>query len=220
MTMHAIVLNGGPPPLRAARTARRSDTALVIAADSGLHDAERLGLTVDLVVGDMDSVRPEELARAERSGTVVERYPAEKDATDLDLALEAARQRGATSITVVGGIGTDRFDHVLAAVELLGSPRWFGIRIDAIFGAARLYILHGGHELQVEGSIDDVVSLIPLHGPAHGVTLHGFRYPLHQATLEPGTTFGVSNELTTNPATVVLRAGTLAVVQPTALEEI
>jgi thiamine pyrophosphokinase len=217
--MHAIVLNGGPLPHGAVGVARRPDTGLVIAADSGLHAASRLGVMVDVVVGDMDSVDAEALAAAERQGTLIERHPAEKDATDLTLALAAARHRGATSITVISGIGHDRFDHVLAAVQLLGSPRWFDIRIDAFFGSAHLWILRGSDDLTVTGEPGDILSLIPLHGHAEGVFLEGFRYPLHDATLEPGTTWGVSNELATSTASVRLRAGILAVVQPTALKE-
>jgi thiamine pyrophosphokinase len=217
--MHAIVLNGGPPPHSAVGRAVRPDTELVIAADSGLHDAHLLGRPVDLVVGDMDSVEPDALATAERQGVIVERHPPEKDSTDLALALDAARLRGATAITVVSGIGHDRFDHVLAAVELLGSTRWFGIRIDAFLGPAWLHILHDGDELLVAGEVDGLVSLVPLHGSARGVTLEGFRYPLHLATLEAGTTLGVSNQLAINPAKVRLRAGTLAVIQPNALKE-
>jgi thiamine pyrophosphokinase len=217
--MHAIVLNGGPLPHGAVGVARRSDTAVVIAADSGLHAAQLVGLAVDVVVGDMDSVDAETLATAERQGTAVERHPAEKDATDLSLALAAARHRGATAITVISGIGHDRFDHLLAAVQLLGSPRWFDIRIDAFFGSAHLWILRDNDELAVNGQPGDIVSLIPIHGGVEGVFLEGFRYPLHDATLEPGTTWGVSNELATSPATVRLRRGILAVVQPTALKE-
>ena len=217
--MHAIVLNGGPSPHPAARRAWRPDTALVIAADSGLQEADLLGLSVDLVVGDMDSVTAVALANAERRGTSIERYPPEKDSTDLELALQAARLRGATSVTVVSGIGNDRFDHVLAAVELLASPQWFDIRIDALFGSAWLHVLHPEGLVEVRGEPGDLVSLIPLGGRAAGVTLRGFRYPLEQATLEPGSTLGVSNELRNTSGTVSLRTGTLVVIQPTALKE-
>src|SRR5262249_11223939 len=39
------------------------------------------------------------------AGAVVERHPTAKDATDLELALLAARDRGAAEIVVVGGHG-------------------------------------------------------------------------------------------------------------------
>ncbi|MCU1346744.1 MAG: thiamine diphosphokinase, partial [Acidimicrobiia bacterium] len=83
----------------------------------------------------------------------------------------------------------------------------------------RLHILHNCDELTVAGQPGDLVSLIPLHGRAEGITLHGFRYPLHDAVLEPGSTLGVSNELTGSAGRVALLVGTLVVIQPTALKE-
>ena len=99
---------------------RLPEDAVVIAADSGLHQARRsLGLHVDCVVGDLDSADPAAVERGPRRGADVERHPAEKDATDLELAFDCARDRGAQRITVVGGAG-GRLDHFLANVALLG----------------------------------------------------------------------------------------------------
>ena len=65
----------------------------MIAADAGLDHAEALGLPVDLVVGDLDSVSKEALERARRAGIAIEEHPAAKDQTDLELALDAAMER-------------------------------------------------------------------------------------------------------------------------------
>ena len=64
------------------------DAKSVVAADGGLLRARGLGLTVDVVVGDLDSVTPEALAAAEAAGARVVRHPQAKDATDLELALD------------------------------------------------------------------------------------------------------------------------------------
>ena len=66
----------------------------VIAADSGLHSAIDLGLRVNLVIGDMDSVDPAVLVAAEANGVTVQRMPRDKDATDTELALLAAVAHG------------------------------------------------------------------------------------------------------------------------------
>ena len=100
---------------------------LVIAADSGLDHAHSLGFHADLVVGDLDSVDPDVLRAAREQGTEIELHPAEKDSTDLDLALEAARARGAIRVTVVGGNG-GRLDHLLANVLLLAAAALLGPR--------------------------------------------------------------------------------------------
>src|SRR5688572_20257234 len=88
----ALVFAGGDP-LPEGISERLPADAFVIAADSGLRYAQLLGRRVDLVVGDFDSVDPDDLAAAEASGAAVERHAAAKDATDLELALDAAHAR-------------------------------------------------------------------------------------------------------------------------------
>jgi thiamine pyrophosphokinase len=58
------------------------------------------------------------------------------------------------------------------------------------------------------------VSLLPVHGPARGVTTEGLLYPLAGEDLEPGTTRGVSNEMTAAEALVRVRDGVLLAVRP------
>ena len=74
-------------------------------------------------------------------------------------------------------------------------------------------------EVHLSGPIGALCTLLAVHGPAHGVTTAGLRYPLHDATLLPGSTRGVSNELVVPTAQVSITDGTLVVVQPNAVEE-
>src|SRR5262245_59111095 len=97
-----IVITGGSPPRRGV-TAHLPADRFVIAADSGLDHARQLGLGVDLLVGDLDSVSAAGLAAAEAEGVPIERHPTAKDAIDTELALEAAVTRGAERIAVVSG---------------------------------------------------------------------------------------------------------------------
>ena len=55
----------------------------------------------------------------------------------------------------------------------------------------------------------DIVSLLPLGGPAHGVSTQGLRYPLNGETLFPDRSRGVSNEMIDAEAHVRLDGGTL-----------
>ena len=106
---------------------------LVIAADGGVDRALALGLHVDLAIGDFDSVTPAGLAAAEAAGARVERHPAAKDATDLELALDAAIALGPARIVVVGS-GGGRLDHLLGSVLLLADERYADAVIDAYLG--------------------------------------------------------------------------------------
>jgi thiamine pyrophosphokinase len=183
----------------------------VIAADSGLDHARALGVSVDLVVGDLDSVDPATLDAAVATGTEVERHPAAKDATDLELALDAAVDRGATALHVIGVAG-GRLDHFLGNVLLLASPRYAHVRVDARVGDAYVTVVH--EHVELAGTPGGLCTLLPLGGPAVGVRTDGLRFPLRHETLSPGTTRGVSNEFVGTSASVSLEDGVLLAVVP------
>jgi thiamine pyrophosphokinase len=149
------------------------------------------------------------------SGTAVESHPPDKDATDLELALDAAVARGATTVTVVGGHG-GRVDHFLANVLLLGHERYAAITLDAWIGTAHVVVIRD--DVTLSGAVGSLCTLLAVGGPASGVTTHRLRYPLSDATLLPGSTWGVSNVLLEPTARVTVASGTLLSIQPNALE--
>jgi thiamine pyrophosphokinase len=207
----ALVFAGGDPlPPELAERLPGAD-ALVVAADSGLAHALALGREVDVVVGDFDSAEPEMVAAAELAGATVERHPVAKDQTDLELALAAARARGATRIVVVGGYG-GRLDHFLANALALAGPAADGVAVEWVTGGALVTVVRS--EAQLAGTPGDLLSLLAVGGPARGVRTRGLRYPLDGEDLAPGSTRGVSNELTEPVAHVSVEAGTVLAVQP------
>ena len=205
-----VVVAGGPPPdpesaLAVPRGAR------VIAADQGLEHALALGLDVSVAVGDFDSVAPAALAAAEQAGTRIERYPAEKDATDLELALDLALALGARHVLVLAGDGAGRLDHLLSAILLFCSRRYDGVELDARVGATRVHVVRGARELS--GQPGDLLTLLAVHGPAEGVRTEGLAYPLRGETLEPGSSRGVSNVFVSDTARVTLSSGVLLAIR-------
>ena len=210
-----VVVIGGSPPCSGV-VDRLATDRFVIAADSGLDHALALGLAVDAVVGDLDSVSAEALAKAEADGIPIDRHPTAKDATDTELALRTALERGADHIVVVAG-GGDRLDHALSSLLGVAHPTLAGRRVEAWFGPAWLRVLHGPEHTDLDGPADTIVTLLPVHGPAHGVVTAGLRYPLRSETLHPGSSRGVSNEPLGGPARVSLTGGALFVIVPHAL---
>jgi thiamine pyrophosphokinase len=204
-----IVVGGGGDP--DAPVPFALPVGAVVAADGGVDRALALGLQVDLAVGDFDSATHEALTTVRASGATVERHPADKDATDLELALDAALGLGATRILVVGHDG-GRLDHLLAGLLVLCHERYAGVTIDAYLGAARAHVCRGTREL--EGAPRELVSLVPVLGPAGGVSTAGLRWPLANETLEPGTSRGVSNEVLTWPASVTVARGVVLALFP------
>lgn len=206
-----VVGGGGPPSIRGSDLGDLGDAPVVIAADSGLEHAATLGLAVDRVVGDMDSVDLDVLDRAIAAGTEVDRHPEAKDATDLDLALDAAFALGPSRLVVVTGVG-DRFDHALALALGLSAPQRPPVPTEAWLGPAHLWVVRGRSLLA--GTPGDHLSLLPVHGTAQGVTTGGLLYPLDDEDLDVGTSRGVSNEWSAPVATVSVRGGVLLAVAP------
>ena len=209
-----IVLTGGEP-VDAAIASALPAGAHVVAADSGLDQAVRLGLRVDLAVGDFDSVSPQTLALAVAGGARVDRHPVAKDHTDLELGLLAARSLGAEHVVVVGGHG-GRLDHLLANALVLAGPALAGVAVEAWMGPARLYVARPKRPVVLEGWAGELVTLLALGGPARRVQTDGLRYPLADEDLHPGSTRGVSNEMIGAVAEVTLGEGVLLVIRPTA----
>lgn len=207
----SVVVFTGGDPIDPATSLTWPVGAFVIAADSGLHGALALQKKVDLAVGDFDSVDPGVLERAEQSGVVVERHPPDKDHTDLELALDRAVLLGARRILVVGGHG-GRVDHFLANLLALASPKYAALHIEACLGPARVHVVRD--RVVLDGAAGDVVTLLPLHGPALGVTTEGLRFPLTAERLSVGSTRGVSNELVSDRGVVTLDSGVLLAIQP------
>jgi thiamine pyrophosphokinase len=208
-----VVVTGGDP-IDPAQVRALPPFAHVIAADAGVEQAQALGLAIDLAVGDFDSVRPDALARVEAAGTVVERHPTAKDATDLELALDAAAALDPARIHVLGGHG-GRLDHLIANAMLLASPAYAAFQVTAEMGRARVTIVRTLAE--VTGPIGDMVSLVPVHGVARGVTTRGLAFPLDAEDLHSGSTRGISNELVRSNASIRVEQGVLMAIQPGSL---
>jgi len=189
----------------------------VIAADGGLDRATALGLDVDVVIGDLDSVSAGALAAAEAVGARVVRHPEAKDATDLELALDEAVRIGARRVLVVAS-AEGRLDHLLGSLLLLGADAYAAIELDAIVGDAIVHVVRG--ERALRGSPGELLSLVAVGGPATGVVTNGLDFPLAAETLHPGSSRGISNVFTSTEASVAIDAGVLLAIRPGAAEAV
>ena len=205
-----VVIAGGDPPAPEAVLGAPLG-AQVIAADQGLEHARELGLEVSVAVGDFDSASPAAVAEAEAAGTRIERHPVEKDATDLELALDAAAELEPERVLLIAGDG-GRLDHLLSTLLLLGSQRYADMQLDARVGAASVHVVRG--ESTLEGEPGEIVSLLALHGPARGVRTEGLAYPLADETLEPGSSRGLSNVFAERKARIRVGHGVLLAIRP------
>ncbi len=221
--VHALVVADGERPERAGLDAGwpgwDDRLALVIAADGGAATAESLGLSIDLLVGDADSIHPSDLVRLESRGVAVERAPAAKDASDTELAVLAALARGATRVTIVGALGGSRLEHLLANVQLLALPALQGCEAELLSPLSRVTFVRApgpdGAPVRraLPGRCGDFVSLFPLGEQVEGIVTEGLAFPLRDEPLVLGPARGLSNVRTADVAAVSLRRGALLIVE-------
>lgn len=209
---HAAVVPNGPGRLAGAALAAVRAADLVIAADGGARRLLDLGIAPHYLVGDLDSLPKEAVARLTSVGCQLQRHPADKDATDTELAIALALDRGATEIDLVGATGGSRLDHSLANVLLLAADWPAGARLRLVEATATARVVRAGQSVDVPGTVGDIVALLPLAGPARGITTRGLQYALAGEDLAFGRARGVSNVLTAPVASISLAVGLLLVI--------
>jgi thiamine pyrophosphokinase len=200
------IMNQWPPGFELSR-----ERDLIIAADGGFNHCRQWNVMPHIIVGDMDSVNPSDLTAHGHEEIEIHRFPAKKDETDLHLALQAAIDRNAGEIVILGALGA-RWDMTFSNVFILLAPFLRGIDTRILEGQYEILCLHGHQKIHLEGKPGHTVSLIPLAGPVTGVTLGGFEFPLDKETLPVGTTRGVSNLIRDENVEIEIEGGHLLVV--------
>lgn len=185
-----------------------SGNDLIIAADGGTQHCLSLGITPDVVIGDLDSLTADNINELQIANVEIIRYPAKKDQTDLELALKLAIDRGADEIVVFGAMG-GRWDMSIANILLPAEQNLSNATIRIIDGHHEIMLLRAGKEMIFHGKKGDIFSLIPLGRDALGITTIGLEYPLKDDLLRLGSSRGISNLFIENSATVSLKQGLL-----------
>jgi len=183
---------------------------LVIAADGGSRHCQTLGIIPDLLIGDLDSTSNDLIQEWKNAGVLVIRHPAQKDQTDLELALLHAQAEGASEIIVYGAVG-GRLDMTFGNLLLLAHPELTS-QITLICGGEEVRALRPGESLVLHGAPGDIVSLISLGPGESRISTEGLEYPLDNEDLVFGLTRGISNQLAAEGAVIHLERGLLAVI--------
>lgn len=218
MRSAAVFLHGSYPADQADfyRRAIIQDVSnrLVIAADGGLLLFHQLQLKPHLIIGDFDSVDPDILRRFKDVEVI--RFPTRKDATDGELAIRAALDRGCDDIELYGAIDTRyETDHLLANLFLLKLARRLmpetatasGVR--AIDHRQRIHLLVN-EQIRLNGKPGDFVSIIPL-GEKIVLSITGVEWELNSREALMGSTWTLRNQFASDSADITV-AGTALVV--------
>jgi len=185
-------------------------TPKIVCADGGALNAVKFGFQPHIIIGDLDSLTAEQVKDFEAQGATIQRYPDEKDETDLELALHWCIDRNATEIYIIGGLG-GRFDQTLANIYLLTLPQLDDIHIEVVDAEQSIRVLDAGTH-PIDGQAGDTISLIPVGDAVRGILTDNLKYPLNDESLFLGPARGVSNVMEADKATVTFTDGTLLLV--------
>lgn len=179
--MRVVIVAAGPTEDIPSLKPFLDEKTVIIAVDGGVTELAQQGLAFDLAIGDFDSLgyKPE--------GAII--HPAEKDETDLELALRhVSQQYEATEVFIFGATG-GRLDMTLQNVYLL--KQFPAVRLMTKREEVR-FLQPGTYEIEADGF--HYLSFIPLV-PTR-LTLRGVKYPLTNHDVPVGGSLTVSNEWT------------------------
>ena len=91
----------------------------IIGADSGGDSLFFWNQPAHLIIGDLDSINSEALSFHQTHHSVIKRFPADKDQTDLELALMSLPDDPSSEIHLAGLFG-GRIDHALMNLLVFG----------------------------------------------------------------------------------------------------
>lgn len=218
MNNRILILTGGTISKDFAREYLKDQKFdIAIAVDSGLATVEELNIPVQYIVGDFDSVSNELLEKYrkqanENKSIIIKKFNPIKDATDTQIAIELALELQADEIVILGATGT-RVDHLLANIHLLYLPLNKNIKTFILDEHNKIYLLNRDITLYKQELYGPYISLQPFTEYVTGVTLQGFKYPLVKRKMHIGDSLGVSNEVISSQANILLESGILIVIE-------
>jgi len=210
-----VLFANGELPKPKALAKKLGDADFLIAVDGGLNHMIPLNLEPDLIIGDLDSIDDATLQIYREKKTEIRKFPTDKDQNDLELAIQAAIEMNPKTIWIVAALG-NRIDQTLANIFLLTRDDLRGIDTHLVDGKIDVFLIR--EQALLSGKPGQLVSLLPINGPAEGITTSGLKYPLENETLYPDQTRGISNRLTGTEATITMEKGLLLCIHETTTE--
>lgn len=174
----------------------------IYCADGGANKLAKLQKFLPKEIwGDLDSISGDTLEKFKKQGTIVKKFPREKEFTDAELILEHIYKKY-DEIYVISGLG-GRKDHELTSINLMFKYK----NVVFLTENEKIFLIDKNITLKnIEGK---TVSFIPFSEKVCGITLKGFKYPLSNYTLNRGDSICVSNIAIEDRCEVIVKSGDL-----------
>lgn len=182
-----------------------------IGADRGALYLAEQGITIDVALGDFDSVTKQELSIIEKQTKFFDKHPSMKNQTDLEIAIDTGLEKEANQFFLFGVTG-GRLDHELMNIQLLYPLLQKGKRAIIIDKGNRMEMFEpGSYSVAYEGY--SYLSFLAFTPEVTGLTLTGFLYPLEDKMIHWGSSLCISNELSQKKGTFSFCKGILILVK-------
>jgi thiamine pyrophosphokinase len=201
----ALVLNGDEPGGDDLKLLDACDA--IVCADGAAQALLKSNHPPTLIIGDLDSLKPDVYKWAEALDVPIERHQSEKDEIDGELALDRILKMDAKSVLILGGHG-GRSAMFLANLKLLRRVHALGLDGSMVGRGESLRYISAGGELLLAGRAGATLNLLAIDADAV-VSLQGTAWDGKDILLEQRGARGVSNKIVTDGARIQVRSGTV-----------
>ncbi|MDL2289319.1 thiamine diphosphokinase [Clostridia bacterium OttesenSCG-928-F22] len=202
-----ILLNGEKPSKDLACDITRG--VKVYCCDGAADWAAPYGIAMDFLVGDMDSIHPDNRKKAVSSTTRVIELNPDKDITDGQYALELAIENGEREMILLGALG-GRIDHTIANINMMIAAHKAHRGCKIITDSCELFVANTS--FLVQGTIGQTISILPIDANVHIRSTTGLFYPCKNTTLQHENTLFISNRFSKEEAGVFFDGGYVLVI--------
>ena len=186
-----------------------ADGRKIFCIDKGVEICRACEVIPNFFIGDFDSADGDSVKWAREKNIPVEKYPADKDFTDTQLALSRAAEIFGEHVAILTGGFGGRFDHLYSTIFTCAALSRKIILADE---REIIFYLRGGEGTTISFFKKPLaVSLLPMTSSCAGVTTKNLHWELNAATLTQNFPNAISNRAEDNKISVSVKSGTLAI---------
>ena len=176
---------------------------LIIAGDGGANVLFKIGISPDILIGDMDSISSQVLDGVSKECEIF-KYPQEKDYSDLQLCIKKALEYNPKKIVLAAVTGT-YIDHTLANLINLFSVTNVDVKIEIVTSNSSIFSITPDNPAKMLGMNGRRFSFFPIK-PIIGLVMDGFYYHFSDNKLESWE-YSLSNVINSNEAFLTFESG-------------
>ncbi|MEZ4753687.1 MAG: thiamine diphosphokinase [Bdellovibrionota bacterium] len=177
--------------------------------DGAIRYAKELGITPDIIIGDLDSADPELIIELKSRGAKII-CDSDQDYSDLEAAIDHAFENEIDRVQIIGSMD-GRADHALTNFMILANPKYGSKELEIIDKNSTTKLLKTGKVIELNKSAGEILSIVQIQESI--ISMKGFKWELDQETIKVGSTIGLSNLITQEIASIEVHSGSVFAIQ-------